>query len=199
MLIEDGPPPDAADVAHLGLQLGSALAYLHRERRLHLDLKPSNVIAEAGRAKLIDLSLARPPGPAADGIGTWLYMSPEQARGGVLGPAADVWGLGARPVRRSPPARPPSTTTPTPGPSRRRRAPRRAGAGPLSAARAAGAASPTPSGRCRGGLRDDRRLPRSRARRAPVTGAADGELRGARRAAGGRAALEPPRAHSASR
>ncbi len=28
-------------------------------------------------------------------MGTWLYMAPEQGRGGVLGPAADVWGLGA--------------------------------------------------------------------------------------------------------
>ncbi len=93
--IADGPPPEAADVAHLGLQLGSAVAYLHRHGVLHLDLKPSNVIAEAGRAKLIDLSLVRPPGDAPAGIGTWLYLSPEQARGGELGPAADIWGLGA--------------------------------------------------------------------------------------------------------
>jgi serine/threonine protein kinase len=67
---------------------------LQRHRILHLDLKPSNVIAEAGRAKLIDLSLARPPGTAPAGIGTWQYLAPEQARGGELGPPADVWGLG---------------------------------------------------------------------------------------------------------
>ncbi len=93
--IAEGPPAGAGDVAHLGLQLGSAIAYLHRHGFLHLDLKPSNVIAEAGRAKLIDLSLVRPPGEAPPGIGTWLYLSPEQARGGKLGPPADVWGLGA--------------------------------------------------------------------------------------------------------
>jgi eukaryotic-like serine/threonine-protein kinase len=85
----------AAELAQLGLHLCSAIRYLHGHGMLHLDLKPSNVIAECGRAKLIDLSVARPPGPAHAGIGTHYYLSPEQARGGELGPAADVWGIGA--------------------------------------------------------------------------------------------------------
>jgi eukaryotic-like serine/threonine-protein kinase len=82
------------ELAQLGLHLCSAIRYLHSHGILHLDLKPSNVIAECGRAKLIDLSVARPPGPAHAGIGTHYYLSPEQARGGDLGPAADVWGIG---------------------------------------------------------------------------------------------------------
>jgi eukaryotic-like serine/threonine-protein kinase len=82
------------ELAQLGLHLCSAIRYLHRHGVLHLDLKPSNVIAECGRAKLIDLSVARPPGRAHAGIGTHYYLSPEQARGGDLGPAADVWGIG---------------------------------------------------------------------------------------------------------
>jgi eukaryotic-like serine/threonine-protein kinase len=85
----------AAEVAQLGLHLASAVRYLHAHGWLHLDLKPSNVIAECGRAKLIDLSVARPPGPAHGGIGTLYYMAPEQVRGGELGAAADVWGIGA--------------------------------------------------------------------------------------------------------
>jgi eukaryotic-like serine/threonine-protein kinase len=88
----DGLPTE--DVAWLGLHLASALRYLHRRAILHLDVKPSNVIAEAGRAKLIDLSLARPPGRYRPGIGTWSNLSPEQARGDELGTPADVWGLG---------------------------------------------------------------------------------------------------------
>jgi serine/threonine protein kinase len=84
----------AAELAQLGLHLCSAIRYLHGHGILHLDLKPSNVIAECGRAKLIDLSVARPPGPAHAGIGTHYYLSPEQARGGELSPAADVWGIG---------------------------------------------------------------------------------------------------------
>jgi serine/threonine protein kinase len=85
----------AAELAQLGLHLCSAIRYLHAHGWLHLDLKPSNVIAECGRAKLIDLSVARPPGPAHGGIGTFFYMAPEQVRGGELGAAADVWGIGA--------------------------------------------------------------------------------------------------------
>lgn len=84
----------AREIAHLGLHLGGALRYLHAEGILHLDVKPSNAVAEAGRAKLLDLSLAAPPGPHKAGRGTWCNMAPEQARGDDVFPATDVWGLG---------------------------------------------------------------------------------------------------------
>ena len=93
-LIEEGDRLLPVEVAQLGLQLCSAIQYLHRHRILHLDLKPSNIVADAGRAKIIDLSLARRPGRAPRGVGTWCYMAPEQVRGGELAPAADVWGIG---------------------------------------------------------------------------------------------------------
>lgn len=84
----------AREIAELGRQLASALGYLHAEGWLHLDLKPSNVVADGGRAKLLDLSIAQRPGSVRAGRGTWCNMSPEQAAGGRVGPAADVWGLG---------------------------------------------------------------------------------------------------------
>jgi serine/threonine protein kinase len=84
----------AAELRHLAAHLASALGYLHGEGIVHLDVKPSNVVADGARAKLIDLSIARRPGRTPAGRGTWCTMAPEQARGGTVGPAADVWGLG---------------------------------------------------------------------------------------------------------
>jgi serine/threonine protein kinase len=84
----------AADLRHLGQQLCSVLRYLHSRGYLHLDVKPSNIIASHGVARLIDLSLARPPGHCPAGTGTPGYLSPEQLAGGELGPPADVWGVG---------------------------------------------------------------------------------------------------------
>jgi eukaryotic-like serine/threonine-protein kinase len=82
------------DIAFLGIHLCSALHYLHRHTILHLDIKPSNIMAECGTAKLMDLSIARPPGPGRRGIGTPQYMAPEQVRGDLLSAATDVWGVG---------------------------------------------------------------------------------------------------------
>jgi len=84
-----------ADVAHLGLQICSAIGYLHGRGYLHLDLKPSNVIVQSGQARVIDLSLARKPGPVPRGMGSPPYLAPEQARGGRATEATDVWGIGA--------------------------------------------------------------------------------------------------------
>lgn len=92
-VLDDGPL-DVADTAELGLQLASVLGYLHHHDWLHLDVKPANVVVEHGKAVLIDLSLAGRPGSARPGAGTRGYLSPEQARGRGLTPAADVWGLG---------------------------------------------------------------------------------------------------------
>jgi serine/threonine protein kinase len=86
-------------------QLAATLEALHRHGVLHLDLKPSNTLIEAGgRPRLLDFGLAllaqpwEQPRLDNSGIsGTLHYMAPEQASGRAeqLGPRTDVFGLGA--------------------------------------------------------------------------------------------------------
>jgi serine/threonine protein kinase len=92
-VIDDGPL-SLPDSAQLGLHLVSVLSYLHRQGWLHLDVKPSNIVVENGRATLIDLSLVGRPGRGRRGAGTRGYLAPEQALGENLSAATDVWGLG---------------------------------------------------------------------------------------------------------
>jgi serine/threonine protein kinase len=90
---------DVDQTALLAVELSSALHSMHRAGLLHLDVKPKNLILGAP-PRLIDLSIARSIDDAARlkrPIGTDAYMAPEQVLPGVrgvVGPAADVWGLG---------------------------------------------------------------------------------------------------------
>jgi serine/threonine protein kinase len=93
-LREEGPLEPGV-VAELGVQLCSAMHYVHRRGLVHSDLKPGNVMGDRGYAKVLDFSLARAPGRGHAGRGTETYLAPEQARGGLVTGAADVWGIGA--------------------------------------------------------------------------------------------------------
>ena len=95
-----GPLPPQG-VRALGAGLAEGLAAIHARGLVHRDLKPGNVIMAADGPRIIDFGIARAvdatTGITTTGVvvGTVAYMSPEQIRGEVAGPASDVFSLGS--------------------------------------------------------------------------------------------------------
>jgi serine/threonine protein kinase len=102
------PTPEAVNIER---QILAALQALHDLGIVHRDLKPSNVFLTRHGVKLLDFGLARStlqedPGDSdplqtatlltASGMimGTPHYMAPEQARGEIAGPSADIFAAG---------------------------------------------------------------------------------------------------------
>ncbi len=109
-----GPPPleqrrDAAltrldEVLTLARRLCSALAFLHGEGIVHRDLKPENIVIRPdGTPVLVDFGLASafggPLGRESLDVsgsleGSYVYMAPEQIKGGLVDARADLYSLG---------------------------------------------------------------------------------------------------------
>jgi len=94
------PLRDELFLRHVLGQLVSAIRALHAANKLHLDLKPSNVlVSKAGTVTVLDFGLARDLGASnvvrtQRVLGTPAYMSPEQAQGKPFDAASDWYALG---------------------------------------------------------------------------------------------------------
>jgi serine/threonine-protein kinase len=98
------------DTIRIGRQVAMALTAAHAKKVIHRDLKPENIIlvpdieAPSGeRAKILDFGIAKLAREHSTAIttdtsvvmGTPVYMSPEQCKGGKsVGDRADVYALG---------------------------------------------------------------------------------------------------------
>lgn len=94
-----GPLPEP-DVRRVVAGVAEALRSVHQAGIVHRDLKPSNIllgqegpfVIDFGIAKALDTTSLTRTGLK---VGTPSFMAPEQVRGSISTPAADVWALGA--------------------------------------------------------------------------------------------------------
>ena len=101
-LLDTGYRLSISQVAAVGLDVASALAYAHSRGLVHRDIKPANLLFdEEGHVSVADFGIARALAeaswtePVGAMVGTARYAAPEQLRGLPLDGRADCLRTGA--------------------------------------------------------------------------------------------------------
>jgi eukaryotic-like serine/threonine-protein kinase len=99
-LLRDRGHMDVGQAVEIVSQACRGLDYAHRNGVVHRDVKPGNLlVSDSGVTKLADFGIARAANQSSitqvgSVLGTAAYLAPEQARGEVAGPRADLYSLG---------------------------------------------------------------------------------------------------------
>jgi serine/threonine protein kinase len=95
-LIENSPRLSFRRILYILIQVCAGLAYAHKCRIVHQDIKPANIfVLPEDRVKILDFGLAASCGSELAGFeGTVYYMSPEQINCSLVDERTDIYALG---------------------------------------------------------------------------------------------------------